>query len=181
MFVLAIQTGLRISELAALRCSDVTLGPGANVHTIDKGRRERRTPLVAHTVEVLRPWLAERHVVDDGPLFPTTTGRRLSSDAIERRLCLYVGRAGAHCPSIATKRVTVHTLRHTCAMRLHAQGVDVAVIALWLGHAQVSTANVYLHADMAEKERAIARVAPPAVKPGRYRPPDPLLAFLEAL
>jgi site-specific recombinase XerD len=181
MFVLAIQTGLRISELAALRCSDVTLGPGANVHTVGKGRRERRTPLVAHTVEVLRPWLAERHADEDAPLFPTTTGRRLSSDAIERRLWLYVRKAGAHCPSIATKRVTVHTLRHTCAMRLHAQGVDVAVIALWLGHAQVSTANVYLHADMAQKERAIARVAPSAVKPGRYRPPDPLLAFLEAL
>ncbi len=181
MLALDVQTGLRISELAALTSGDVTLGPGANVHTIGKGRKERRTPLVAHTVSVLRPWLAERGGTDTDPLFPTATGRRLSRDAIEHRIALYSEVAAQHCPSLRTKRPTAHTLRHTCAMRLLLQGVDVAAIALYLGHAQTSSTDLYLHADMRQKERAIALVTPPATKPGRYRAPDTLLAFLESL
>ena len=181
LLVLAVQTGLRISELSALKCVDVTFGAGAHVHTIGKGRKERRTPLVAHTVNVLRSWLAERGGVGTEPLFPTRTGNHLSRDAIEHRLAFYVALATDACPSIGAKRVTAHTLRHTCAMRLLFQGVDVAVIALWLGHSQVSTTDVYLHADMRQKERAIDRVTPPATKPGRYCAPDPILAFLDAL
>ena len=181
LIVLAVQTGLRISELAGLRVADVSLGTGAHVHTVGKGRKERRTPLVPLTVAVLRSWLAERGGSPSGPLFPTSTGRSLSRDAIERRVALYASRAADTCPSIRAKHVTAHTLRHTAAMRLLLSGVDVTVIALWLGHEQVSTTSCYLHADMAQKEQAIARVAPPSTKPGRYRPPDTLLAFLEDL
>ncbi len=181
MLALAIQTGLRISELAALTCSDITLTAGANVHTIGKGRKERRTPLVPDTVKVLRCWLTERRGNDDDPAFPTRTGRHLSRDAIEHRLAHYTGLATQTCPSLRFKRVTAHTLRHTCAMRLLLSGVDVTVIALWLGHAQVSTTDIYLHADMRQKEQAIARVTPPTTQPGRYRPTDAVLAFLDSL
>jgi integrase len=181
MLLLAIQTGLRISELTSLTCADIHLGVGANVHCIGKGRKERRTPLLPGTVKVLRVWLAERQGHGAQPLFPTATGRALSRDAVERRVALYVGKAAEHCPSIANKHVTTHTLRHTAAMRLLQSGVDITVIALWLGHEHPSTAGLYLHADMTQKERAIAKTTPPNVKPGRYQPPDTLLAFLEAL
>ncbi len=181
MIVLAVQTGLRISELAGLTCADVVLGAGAHVHCVGKGRKERRTPLVPLTTAVLRVWLAERQGTPPGPLFPTATGTPLSRDAIEHRIALHVRKAGEACPSIRTKKVTAHTLRHTAAMRLLLSGVDVTVIALWLGHEQVSTTNVYLHADMSQKERAIARTTPPNTTPGRYRPPDAVMAFLEAL
>jgi integrase/recombinase XerD len=181
MVLLAIQTGLRISELAGLTLADLVLGTGAHVHCVGKGRKERRTPLVQLTVAVLRTWLTERQGSPSEPLFPTRTGGPLSRDAIEHRLALHASRAGESCPSIRSKHVTAHTLRHTAAMRLLLSGVDVTVIALWLGHEQVTTTNVYLHADMSQKERAIARTTPPDTKPGRYRAPDSLLAFLEAL
>ena len=132
MIVLAIQTGLRVSELASLTVADITTGPGAHVHTLGKGRRERCTPLVALTIATLQTWLAERRGLRTEPLFPTSTGRRLSRDAIEHRLTFYVARAGDTCPSLRSKRVTPHTLRHTAAMRLLLAGNDVTVIALWL-------------------------------------------------
>lgn len=181
MFALTIQTGLRISELAGLDCCDVVLATGANVHTVGKGRKERRTPLVPGTRAILRTWLAERGGAPTDPLFPTTTGQRLSPDAIERRLAHHLAVTATACPSIGTKRVSMHTLRHTAAMRLLLAGNDITVIALWLGHEQIATTNIYLHADMSHKQRAIDRTKPLAAKPGRYRPPDPLLAFLEAL
>jgi integrase/recombinase XerD len=181
LLLLTIQTGLRISELARLTCADVTLGIGAHVHCIGKGRKERRTPLVPTTVHVLRVWLAERDGAPNDPLFPTTTGKPLSRDAIERRIALHASTATEGCHSLATKQVTAHTLRHTCAMRLLGAGIDVAVIALWLGHEQVSTTNIYLHADMSQKERAIARTTQPTTKPGRYQAPDAAMAFLESL
>jgi site-specific recombinase XerD len=181
MFALTIQTGLRISELVGLNCADVTFGRGANVHTVDKGRKERRTPLVPSTVEILEAFLIERAGAPVDPLFATSTGKRLSRDAVERRLAHHVAIAERSCPSIGAKRVTVHTLRHTAAMRLLLAGNDVTVIALWLGHEQLATTNIYLHADMSHKQEAIDRVTPLAVQPGRYRPSDPLIAFLEAL
>lgn len=181
MILLAIQTGLRISELTGLSCADVSLGAGANIHCIGKGRKERRTPLVPSTVGVLRAWLRERGGSPADPLFPTSTGRKLSRDAIEHRITRNAAMAGSTCPSMKKKHVSTHTLRHTAAMRLLLSGVDVTVIALWLGHSQVSSTNAYLHTDMSQKERAIARVTPPESAPGRYRPPDPILAFLEAL
>lgn len=181
MFALTIQTGLRISELAGLVCNDVTLGTGANVHTVGKGRKERRTPLVPATRTTLKAWLAERGDGPTAPLFPTTTGTRMSSDAIEHRLAHHLNLAAATCPSIAAKRVSMHTLRHTAAMRLLLAGNDITVIALWLGHEQIATTNVYLHADMSHKQRAIDKTKPLATKAGRYLPGDALLAFLEGL
>jgi len=181
LIVLAAQAGLRISELAALTTGDITLGTGAHVHTIGKGRKERRTPLLPATVAVLKAWIAERRGAPGDPLFPTSTGRPLSRDAIERRIALHAGKAAQACPSLRAKHVTAHTLRHSCAMNLLQAGNDIAVIALWLGHEQVSTTSIYLHADMSQKERAIARTQPLSASPGRYRAPDHLLAFLEAL
>jgi site-specific recombinase XerD len=130
---------------------------------------------------VLRAWLAERKGRPGDPLFPTSTGRPLSRDAIEQRISVHAAKAAQACPSLRSKHVTAHTLRHTCAMNLLQAGNDVAVIALWLGHEQVSTTSIYLHADMTQKERAIARTQPLSTTPGRYRAPDSLLAFLEAL
>jgi site-specific recombinase XerD len=181
MFALTIQTGLRISELAGLTRQDVTLTVGANVHTIGKGRKERRTPLVAATKAILHAWLSECPGAATDPLFPTITGSRLSRDAIERRLAHHIDLARAGCPSLQAKQITMHTLRHTAAMRLLLAGNDVTVIALWLGHEQIATTNIYLHADLTHKQQAIDRTKPLATKPGRYRAPDSLLAFLEAL
>ena len=181
MFVLFVQTGLRISEMASLTCGDVVLTTGAHVHCIGKGRKERRTPLVPTTVAVLRGWLDERGGRPGDPLFPTSTGRQLSRDAIEHRIARSVKEAAGSCPSIRTKQVSAHTFRHTCAMRLLQAAVSATVIALWLGHEQVSTSDIYFHADMTQKERAIAKVQPPDTKPGRFRAPDALLAFREGL
>jgi integrase/recombinase XerD len=181
MLVLAVQTGLRISELIALPRGDVNLGTGAHVHCTGKGREERATPLTTLTVAVLRSWLAEHTGATHDPLFPTRTGARLSHDAIEYRLAQHLATTRQACPSLRDKHVTMHTLRHTAEMRLLEAGTDVAVIALWLGHEQLATANIYLHADMAQKERAIASVSPPGTTPGRYRPPDPRRAFLDGL
>jgi integrase/recombinase XerD len=181
MILLAAQTGLRISELIGLTRSDLHLGAGPHVSCYGKGRKQRITPLTKTTVTVLRAWLAERHAQPGQPLFPNRTGGRLSRDAVERRLASHLATATEHCPSLKTKNVTAHTLRHTAAMRLLHAGVDTSVIALWLGHEQADTTQIYLHADLALKEKALARTTPPHTKPGRYKPPDQLLAFLEAL
>jgi integrase/recombinase XerD len=181
MFALTIQTGLRISELAALTRGDITLGAGANVHTVGKGRKERRTPLVPATKAVLEAWLAERPATPTDPLFPTITGGQLSRDAIEHRLAHYARLAADRCPSLHGKTVTAHILRHTTAMRLLHAGVDTSVIALWLGHVSVETTQIYLHADLELKEQALARTRPPNSRTGRYQPPDRLLTWLEEL
>lgn len=182
MLTLAAQTGLRISELTGLSIGEAHLGVGAYVHCVGKGRKERHTPLTPLTVRVLRAWLAERGRQPCDPLFPTITGTRLSHDAVEHRLARHLATARTGCPSLRTKHVGMHTLRHAAAMRLLEAGTDVTVIALWLGHEQPSTTSrIYLHADMTQKERVIARVAPPGTTPGRYRPPDTLLAILDAL
>lgn len=181
MFALAVQTGLRVSELTTLGCRDIQLGTGAHVHCLGKGRKQRDTPLLPATAKLLRLWLTERHGTGTDPLFPTRAGRAMSRDAVEHRITLTTERAALACPSLGAKHVTAHTLRHTAAMRLLLAGVDITVIALWLGHAQPSTTNVYLHADMTQKERAIAAVTPLGAKPGRYRAPDAIIAFLDAL
>ncbi len=181
MLALTIQTGLRISELIALDCQNITLGTGANVHTVGKGRKARRTPLTPPIRTALKAWLHERAGTPDQPLFPTRTGTRLSRDAVEHRLAIHLQAAANNCPSLNAKHITMHTLRHTAAMRLLLAGNDVTVIALWLGHEQITTTNIYLHADMTHKQEAIDRTRPLTAKPGRYRPTDSLLAFLEAL
>ena len=181
MLMLAAQTGLRASELTGLTCGDVRLGRGPHVDCVGKGRKQRITPLTSATVKVLGVWLDERGRQGGEPLFPTRTGAALSRDGLERRVATHVASATLACPSMAKKRVTTHVLRHTAAMRLLQAGVDTSVIALWLGHEQVQTTQIYLHADLEIKERALARTTPTDAKPGRYRPPDELLAFLEGV
>jgi site-specific recombinase XerD len=181
LILLAVQTGLRISELIGLNCTDVTLDAAAHVRCEGKGRKQRAVPLTTTTIAVLRVWMRERDGSANEPLFPTRTGRRLSRDAIERRVTAHTTTAARECPSLQGKRLTPHVLRHTSAMQLLHAGVDTAVIALWLGHADIRSTQIYLHADLAIKERALARTTPASARPGRYRPPDPLLAFLESL
>ena len=178
---LAVQTGLRAAELLGARCADVHLGIGAHISCVGKGRKQRITPLTAAVAALLRVWLAERQGQPHDPLFPTRTGKTLSRDALEHRLATYVTRASRACPSLQDKAITLHVLRHTAAMRLLHAGVDTSVIALWLGHEQVETTQIYLHADLVLKERALARTTPVHTMPGRYQPSDALLAFLEGL
>ena len=181
LFTLAVQTGLRITELIGINHSDIHLGTGAYVRCHGKGRKERITPLTTPTATTITRWLHEQAGQPDDPVFPTRQGRRLSRDAIEHRLNIHTLTAAERCPTLATKNVTCHVLRHTAAMRLLEAGVDTTVIALWLGHEQIDTTAIYLHADLSIKERALARTTQPGVTPGRYRPPDQLLAFLQAL
>ena len=181
LLVLAIQAGLRVSELVALNCGDLLLGTGAHVRCAGKGRKERAVPLTGPARAVLAAWLDERGGRPSDPLFPTRTGRRLSRDAIEQRVALHGAIAAQHCPSLRAKNLHPHVLRHSCAMSLLQAGVDTTVIALWLGHADVRSTQPYLHADLTIKERALALTTPASVTPGRYRPADSVLAFLEAL
>jgi integrase/recombinase XerD len=179
LLLLAIQTGLRASELVSLQCSDVVPGNGAHIRCMGKGRKERATPLRRETAKLLAAWIGDKDRTR--PLFPSIRGEQLSRDALEhlvRKHCLTAART---CPSIGTKRVTPHTLRHSTAMDLLHHDVDQVVIALWLGHQNVETTQVYIHADMRLKEKALARVAAPTTPPGRFRPDDQLLAFLEGL
>jgi site-specific recombinase XerD len=181
LLLLGIQTGLRASELIGLTCGDVHLGSGPHVSCRGKGRKDRITPLIASTVATLRIWLAERAGSPSDPLFPTQRGRALSRDAVEHRLAKYAILAARSCPSLRNKRISAHVLRHTAAMQLLHAGVDSSVIALWLGHERVETTQIYLHADLSLKERALARTTPPSTRAGRFRPSDTLLAFLESL
>lgn len=181
LLLVAVETGLRVAELCGLRRVDVTLGTGAAVTCMGKGRKSRSTPLSTAAAAVIATWMKETAGAPGEPLFPGPAGRPLTRDAIRRVVERHVAAAAGSCPSLAAKRVTPHVLRHTCAMQLLEAGVDVAVIALWLGHESIRTTDIYQHADLAMKERALARLAPRLAAKGRYRPPDPLLAFLEAL
>jgi site-specific recombinase XerD len=181
LLLLTVQTGLRISELTGLTRADVHLGAGAHVACHGKGRKDRITPLTSGTATALRAWLDEQRGDLRDPLFPTRRGARLSRDAVEHRITHYAARAAETCPSMRSKAITAHVLRHTTAMRLLHAGVDTSVIALWLGHESVDTTQIYLHADMNLKEKAIARTKPPNGRTGRYQPPDSLIAWLEAL
>ncbi|HEY2200323.1 MAG TPA: tyrosine-type recombinase/integrase [Solirubrobacteraceae bacterium] len=181
MLALAIETGLRVSELTDLTCGDTHLSGVAHIACHGKGRKQRVTPLTKPTAAVLRSWLAERGGLAADPLFPTSRGKPLTRDAVARRLAKHAITATHVCPTLHGKNVTPHVLRHTAAMRLLHAGVDTAVIALWLGHESVETTHIYLHADLAIKERAIARTKPSTIKPGRYKPSDALMAFLDKL
>jgi integrase/recombinase XerD len=177
----ALQTGLRVSELTQLCWRDVVLSAGPHVSVIGKGRKKRCTPLTRYSVALLRNWARETTGSADDPVFPSRRHGPLSTDAVSDLVSKYAGIAADTRPALATKVVTPHTLRHTCAMRLLEAGVETSVIALWLGHEHIQTTQIYLHADLSIKERALARTAPPDTPVGRYRPPDRLLAFLESL
>lgn len=181
LLTVLIETGLRVSELIGLRRADVVLGVGAHVRCEGKGRKQRCTPLGRDTAVLVDTWLRKDLKPDSACVFPSRRGAALSRDAIEELLTRYARVAEQRCPSITGKRITPHVLRHSAAMRLLTHGVDRSVIALWLGHESVDTTQVYLHADLRLKERALARVEPLGVTPARYRPDDTLLSFLESL
>jgi site-specific recombinase XerD len=181
LLTLAIHAGLRVSELIAVDCADIELGTAAHVRVEGKGRKQRAVPLSKDAQAVLAVWLDERAGLPDDPLFPTRTGRRLTRDAVERRVATHVTTAAQRCPSLAGKRVHPHVLRHSCAMSLLQARVDSTVIALWLGHADTGSTQQYIHADMTIKERALALLTPPTATPGRYTPTDQVLAYLDSL
>lgn len=181
ILVLMLQTGLRVSEVITLACGDIGLGVGAHVRCMGKGRKERATPIRKDSIKVLRDWLNERKGRTDDPLFVSNRGTRLSRDAVERMVHAHAETAAKNCHTLLKKRVSPHVLRHSAAMQLLQNGVDRTVIALWLGHESVETTQMYIHADMQIKEKAMARTRPVDAKSGRYQPGDKLLAFLEAL
>lgn len=182
LMLLALQTGMRVSELTGLTGTDVHLGEGAYVSCRGKGRKERATPLTKRTARALRSWLSEQPGPETAPLFRSRhTGTALSSDAVQWLLAKHARTAREQCPTLQTKAVSPHVLRHTCAMNLLHAGVDISVISLWLGHADIRATQIYLEADLDLKEKALARTSLPTTPIGRYHPPDTLLAFLDAL
>lgn len=181
LLLVAVTTGLRVSELADLTAADVHLGVGAYLSCQGKGRKERITPLNKEVRAQLKAWMNEQRPLPNAPLFPGSKGRKLTRDGIAKIIARHTATASASCPSLALRSASPHTLRHTCAMRLLQSGVDIATIALWLGHENIRTTQIYLHADLALKQRALDRTAPLHSQPGRYQPPDDLLAFLEGL
>ena len=181
LLLVALQTGLRVSELIALRRADVACGHGAHVRCHGKGRKERCTPLAPDTFAVLEVWLRRDLNPQSDCVFPSSRGGPLSRDAVEDLVARHARTAQRQCPSLQQKAIHPHVLRHTAAMELLSHGVDRSVIALWLGHESVETTQMYLHADLRMKEQALARVTPLGVTPSRYQPKDHLLGFLESL
>jgi integrase/recombinase XerD len=179
--LVAMQTGLRLSEMTAVRREDVIVGPGAHIHCVGKGRKERDTPLTKVARRVLQAWMKEPWPIESTFLFPSISGGRLSADAVQDLVNRHVAVARMKCPSLLKKRVTPHLLRHTAAMELLQAGVDRSMIALWLGHESVETTQIYLNANLALKEEILAKTNPVNGKPGRYRPADRVLSFLSSL
>jgi len=179
--LMAVQTGLRLSEITGATREDLVIGTGAHVRVIGKGRKERCTPLAKPTVAVLKAWLREPPKGDGHLLFPNAKGERLTVHGVKYMLNKHAATAANACPSLKGKRVTVHVLRHTMALEMLQAGVDRAVIALWLGHESVETTQIYLEATLAMKEQALAKTTPPQGRPGRFLPDDRLLGFLHSL
>lgn len=181
LLLLATQTGLRVSELIGLRCSDVVFSAGPYIRCQGKGRKERCIPLTKSTAKVMKTWLHRRNGSTDGLLFTNARGGKLSRDGVAYILKKSVSCAAQRCTSLRTKRVSPHTLRHTTAVNLLRAGADPSMIALWLGHESVETTQMYLHADMAYKKKILSKVATGKVKLASYSPGDRLLAFLNSL
>ena len=181
LLLVAMQTGLRLSEITAVRREDIILGPGAHIYCVGKGRKERGTPITKVARRVLQAWMKEPWPNESAFLFPSISGRRLSADAVQDLVNKHVAAARMKCPSLVKKRVTPHVLRHTAAMELLQAGVDRSMIALWLGHESVETTQIYLNANLALKEEILAKINPVNGKPGRYRPTDRVLSFLRSL
>ena len=181
LLLVALQTGLRVSELIGLRCQDVVLETGAHVRCTGKGRKTRCIPLRKEVVVALRHWLRERNGQPTDAVFPNARGQSLSRDGVEYILSRHLNIARVTCPSLKTKRVSAHVLRHSTAMNLLQHGVDRSVIALWLGHESMETTQIYLHASLDLKEKALAKTTPFPGRNRRYRPPAQLMAFLQGL
>lgn len=181
LLLVAVQTGLRVSELVGLRREDVMLGNGSHVRCLGKGRKERCTPLRKDAVKALHSWLRECNIRPSDPLFPSSRGGPLGVDGIAHLVSKHLAAARKRCASLQKKRVSPHVLRHSAAMELLQAGVDQSVIALWLGHERLETTHIYLHASLKLKEQALAKTTPSDVPPGRFKPHDELLAFLKTL
>jgi site-specific recombinase XerD len=181
LFAVFYNSGARVSEITRLQVSDVLLDRAASLHLHGKGRKERVVPLWKSTATQLRRWLLRIDRRTDAPVFPNRAGKRMSRSGIEYRLRVTLRRASERCPTLSTRRISPHTLRHTTAMHLLQSGVDITVIALWLGHEDPATTHLYVEADLAMKEAALRRVEDPAPEPLRFQPRDSILAFLEAL
>ena len=181
LLLVAVQTGLRVSELAGLHCGDVTLGPATYLRCLGKGRKTRCTPLTRSVASVLKTWLKEQHGHSVGPLFPNRNGGKLSADGVQFILAKHVAVARQQCPSLKEKKVSPHVLRHTAAMNLLQAGADTSTIALWLGHENPETVHMYVEADLSMKQKILAKTASPTGSGKRFRPSDALLAFLNGL
>jgi len=181
MFTVFYNTGGRISEIAGLNVADLDLERSSAVRLHGKGRKERVVPLWHGTAKQLRQWLEHIQGAPDSPLFPNCDGGRMTRSGIEYRLDKAVREAAVACPSLATRNVSPHTLRHTTAMHLLQAGVEPSVIALWLGHESITTTHQYMQADLTMKERALKLVAEPPGRRFRFQPTDRLLQFLDGL
>ncbi len=181
LFAVLYNTGARVSELVGLRVANVLLDRACAVHLHGKGRKERVIPLWKSTAKLLRSWLLRIDCSPDSPVFPNRARKPMSRSGVEHRLRVALKTASEQCPALATRRISPHTLRHTTAMHLLQSGVDITVIALWLGHEDTATTHLYIEADLAMKEAALRRIDDPARKPVRFKAKDRLLAFLEAL
>ena len=182
LFAMLYNTGARVSEIIGVRVVDVVLDGGACVHLLGKGRKQRSVPLWSTTVVEVRAWLRLNPTLrGEAALLPNRDGRAMSRSNVAQRLDLAVTRAAAQQPSILKKQVSPHTLRHTTAMHLLQSGVPFNVIALWLGHESTTTTHRYVEADLAMKEKALARLEAPDTKMRRFRAPDSLMRFLQTL
>lgn len=180
LLLIALQTGLRLSELVSLEHKDAIFGSSSYLRVTGKGRKERCTPLTKQTAGLLKKWIREAPS-DNVIVFPSARGTRLSSDGVQYILRKHLIVAARACPSLKQKRVTPHTMRHSCAMELLLSGVDRSMIALWLGHESIETTQIYLHANLSMKESILAKTKMHKGKRGRFKPDDQLLAFLTGL
>lgn len=181
MFVALYNTGARVSEIMGLRVDDVSLGKSPTIRINGKGRKQRTMPLWKETTKLLKTWIKQYDGSVSSPLFPNSRGKAMTRHGLEHRLGIAKKLAEAQCPSLKDKRVSPHLIRHTTAMHLLQSGVDITVIALWLGHEQSTTTHRYLKADLAMKERVLEKLSPPHTGTIRFKPDDPLLRFLENL
>lgn len=181
LFATLYNTGARVSEIIGLRAGDILLDRQSALQLRGKGRKERLVPLWKNTARQLRAWFSQIDKGPNSPVFPNRSGDPLSRSGVEHRLRLTVKNATKECPSLKRLKISPHTLRHTTAMHLLQSGVDITVIALWLGHEDPATTHLYLEADLEMKEKALRRLQEPQLASVRYRASDPILAFLETL
>lgn len=181
LFMLLFNTGARVSELIGIRNADVTLIGAPAVRLHGKGRKQRTVPLWRETAAEIRAWVRDQDLQPEQPLLPSRHGGPMTRANVAARFALAVAQAAKSCPQLAKRHVSPHSMRHTVAMSLLQAGVDITVIALWLGHESVVTTHGYIEADQSMKERALAAMHAPKIKQAFYRPSDSVLKFLESL
>jgi site-specific recombinase XerD len=181
LFTAMYNTGARVSEIVGARVSDLTPSGTGRLMLHGKGRKERVVPLMKRTTKMMRAWVRENGLKPQSPLFPNARGAALTRSAVEKRLAKSLKRAAEKCPSLNDKNVTPHTLRHTTAMHLLQSGIALTVIALWLGHEDLTTTHTYMTSDLEMKERALNALQETSSQRHRFRPSDALLRFLDGL